>query len=138
MKTHFLSILSLTVSLLVSCSHQKENSESNDPSQDPENQALYDSVMKIHDEVMPKMEDIHAMKRKLKEEIANTPNMIEERKKQIDSIIIRLDYASKSMMDWMHEFSPPDSVTKEEYKKYLEGQLEKVKKVKEDILGVVR
>jgi len=100
--------------------------------------ALYEEVMKIHDEVMPKMEDIMKMKQALKEEIKNTPDMVEARRKEIDSILSRLDVASKSMMNWMHEFSPPDSATNEEYKKFLEDQLEKVKVVKENILGVVK
>jgi Zn-dependent M16 (insulinase) family peptidase len=126
------------ITLVASCGKPKEETKNTDPSKDSANMALYEEVMKIHDEVMPKMEDIMKMKQALKEEIKNTPDMVEARRKEIDSILSRLDVASKSMMNWMHEFSPPDSATNEEYKKFLEDQLEKVKVVKENILGVVK
>ena len=99
------------------------------------NQALYDEVMKIHDEVMPKMNDLYKMKEELKNQIANTPGMVEEKKKEIEATIAKLDSASESMMVWMRNFNPlPDSLGEEQAREYLENEMEKVKKVKEDIL----
>ncbi len=98
------------------------------------NQALYDEVMKVHDEVMPKMDDIYKLKGQLKERIDNTPGMAEEKKKEIESIIVRLDSASEGMMIWMRKFNPlPDSLGEEQAKEYLEGEMEKIKKVREDV-----
>ena len=98
------------------------------------NQALYDEVMKVHDEVMPKMDDIYKLKGQLKEKIDNAPAMAEDKKKEIESIIVRLDSASEGMMVWMRKFNPlPDSLGEEQAKEYLEGEMEKIKKVREDV-----
>ena len=99
------------------------------------NQALYDEVMKVHDEVMPKMNDIYKLKEELKNRIANEQALTDEQKKEIESTIIQLDSASESMMVWMREFNPvPDSVGEEKAREYLENEMERVKKVKENIL----
>jgi hypothetical protein len=96
-------------------------------------------VMKIHDEVMPKLEDIYKKKEELKNKIASTPNMTEAEKKQIEGRIARLDSASEGMMDWMHKFNPlPDSTGEEKAREYLEGQIEQVKIVREDILNALK
>lgn len=98
------------------------------------NQALYDEVMKVHDEVMPKMNTIYDLKGKLSEKIANTPDMPAEKKQQIESVISRLDSASEGMMVWMRHFNPlPDSTGEEQAKEYLENEMEKIKKVREDV-----
>jgi hypothetical protein len=99
------------------------------------NQALYDEVMKVHDEVMPKMNDIYKMKEELKNQVANTPDLVEEKKKEIEAAILKLDSASEGMMVWMRNFNPiPDSLGEEQAREYLENEMEKVKKVKEDVL----
>lgn len=99
------------------------------------NQALYDQVMDIHDEVMPKMEDLYKIKSQLQEKIANSPNMVKERKEALEKMILELDEASNAMMDWMHQFNPlPDSADEEDSRAYLETQMEKIKKVKEEML----
>lgn len=103
-----------------------------------DNDALYDEVMKIHDEVMPKMTDLYKMKEELKKQIADTPNITEEKRKELEDKISKIEAAMKSMMVWMREFNPPaDSLGEVVVKEYLEGQLETVKKVKENILEVI-
>ena len=109
-----------------------------DETEDEDNQGLYDEVMKVHDEVMPKMNDIYKLKEELKKEIANAPGMVEEKKRAIESMIAQLDSASESMMVWMRNFNPlPDSLGEEKAREYLEDQKGKVKKVKEDILKAI-
>lgn len=95
---------------------------------------LYDQVMDIHDEVMPKMDDLYKMKKQLKDSIAATPDMPAERKAEFEQTISLLDSASKSMMDWMHDFNPPDQKDKEAFDKYMESELVKVKKMREDVM----
>jgi hypothetical protein len=103
-----------------------------------DNQALYDEVMKVHDEVMPKMNDVYKLKEELKKEIADAPKMVEEKRKAIESAILQLDAASEGMMDWMRNFNPlPDSLGEENARKYLEDQKGKVNKVKEDMLEAI-
>lgn len=116
---------------------QKSNHDEHDGNHNMEeggNQALYDEVMRVHDEVMPKMDDIYKLKEQLKDKIANTPDMVEEKKKDIEAAISKLDSASEGMMVWMRQFNPlPDSAGVEEAKEYLENEMEKIKKVKEDV-----
>ncbi|MBX2917468.1 MAG: hypothetical protein KF856_19530 [Cyclobacteriaceae bacterium] len=128
MKT-VLSLVVITL-LLTGCEkHQSATSET-DKSENP-NQVLYDQVMDVHDEVMPKMDEIMKLKRSLQEQIANTPDMVIERKRQLEKMISNLDSASTAMMDWMHKFNPlPDSVDQELAREYLEGEMEKIRNVK--------
>jgi hypothetical protein len=118
--------------------HEGHEHEGHDPDTHREeeggNQALYDEVMKVHDEVMPKMDNIYKLKGQLKEKIANTPGMADDKKKEIEGIIQQLDSASEGMMIWMRKFNPlPDSTGEEQAKEYLEGEMEKIKKVRDDV-----
>ncbi len=100
-----------------------------------EEDELYEKVMAIHDEVMPKMNDLHKLKKQLEEEIKNSPDLVEERKQQIENRIKQLDEASESMMQWMRQFNPEDfKADKEEYLNYLNEELEKVNNVKDEML----
>ncbi len=107
--------------------HDSGSSEEDSPYE-----ALYNQAMDVHDEVMPKMEDIYKLKKDIQEQIANTPDMVVERKQQLEAIISNLDSANNAMMDWMHKFNPlPDSADQEKAREYLESEIERIKKVKE-------
>jgi hypothetical protein len=113
--------------------HEHHNQEDKSP-----NQTLYDEVMDVHDEVMPKMDDIYKLKEKLKKQLADAPTMVEEKKKDLEKTILELDSASEEMMVWMRNFNPiPDSLGEEKARKYLEEQKVKVKKVKDDMLKAI-
>jgi hypothetical protein len=102
------------------------------------NQELYDDVMDIHDEVMPKMDDIYKLKERLKKKLADTPNIADDKRQEIEALITRLEDSSEGMMVWMRTFDPlPDSLGEEKARKYLEEQKEKVTKVKEDMLQAI-
>ncbi len=99
---------------------------------------LYQEVMDVHDEVMPKMNDLYKLKKQLMEEIENSPDLVEERKQELENRIKELDQASESMMQWMRNFNPEDfKADKEEYLDYLNKELEKVNKVKEEMLNAL-
>ncbi|MBI1770318.1 MAG: hypothetical protein HYR67_18260 [Bacteroidetes bacterium] len=134
-KIMFLGLL-ITISCNKSGSHEHHEEEEvvNNP-----NQALYEEVMAVHDEVMPKTEEIYRLKKELQDKIAKTPNLIADKKKQLDQIIAELDSADHSMMDWMHKFNPlPDSVNQEAAREYLENEMERIKKVRELINGSIQ
>lgn len=144
MKTLFTKALFIAAILLWGCGqksheHGHEHGAADDTTaEEGPNQVLYNEVMKIHDEVMPKMEDIYKLKEELKGKIASTPAMVEEKKKEIEAKISKLDSASEGMMVWMRHFNPPhDSLGEEKAKEYLELEMEKVKKVKEDVLEAI-
>lgn len=85
---------------------------------------LYKEVMVIHDEVMPKMSEIHKLKKNIKKsDAAATPVAMD--------LIKALDEADEGMMSWMHKFKPPSDET--ERSNYLKNELTKVKKVADDI-----
>lgn len=128
-------LLASSFLILLSCGkssdHKGHDQGASDNSDSP-NQALYDQVMEIHDEVMPKMEDIYKLKKDLQDKIANSPAMVEDQKKELEGMISNLDSASTAMMDWMHNFNPlPDSVDQEAAREYLENEMERIKKVRD-------
>ncbi len=135
-----LKAIILTVLTLVSCNQSKEHKHegSNDTSSDSPNQALYNEVMNIHDEVMPKMEDLYKLKKELQSQLENSKDLAADKKAELEKMITTLDSASNSMMDWMHNFNPiPDSIDKEKAREYLETEMERIKKVKEITLEVI-
>jgi hypothetical protein len=103
------------------------------------NQELYDEVMQVHDEVMPKMEDLYKAKVELKGRMLDNPDMPESEKKAINDRIAQLDSAGEGMMVWMRQFNPlPDSLGEDKARQYLQGERQKVQKVKDDILNALR
>ena len=127
MKT-ILPVLTLSIVVLVwGCGQKKQD-----------NQTLYDEVMKVHDEVMPKMDDIYKLKQELKKQMADSSTLAVEKRKTIEGTILRLDSASENMMVWMRNFNPiPDSLGEEKARAYLEDQQEKIKKVKKEMLEAI-
>ena len=115
--------------------HNEHDHDGTDDVAEGGNQALYDKVMAVHDEVMPKMNDIYKQKEALKNKIAESSAMPSEEKEKIEGLISRLDSASQSMMVWMRNFNPlPDSLGEEQAKEYLENEMEKVQRVKTNVL----
>lgn len=127
----FFSIMSCTKS----GDHSTMNHDSDQTQEEGPNQALYNQMMDVHDEVMPRMDEIMKLKRELQEQIANSPDMVMERKQELENVISNLDSANNSMMSWMHrihEFNPlADSVDQEKAREYLESEMEEIRKVKE-------
>jgi hypothetical protein len=98
---------------------------------------LYDQVLEIHDEVMPKMSELYKMKKSLQDSIAKTPGMSGEVKIKLEQKILQVDSASESMMVWMREFNPPEQKDKKAFEKYMETELVKVKKMRDRVMMVL-
>ena len=101
---------------------------------DSKKTVLYNKVMDVHDEVMPKMDDIYQQKKELQDKLATKPvDSLELQQK-----IARLDSADHMMMDWMHQFNPPDEkASDDEAEKYLEDQLAKVNAMRDYVLKAI-
>jgi hypothetical protein len=129
-----LFILVLITASVVACKPKSEdNTEASEALETSPNEALYNEVMKIHDEVMPKMNDIYKYQQQLKDKL-KSPNLSAKDKEEINAVLSKLDSAGNGMMVWMRQFDPiPDSVGEEKARIYLEGEMEKVKRVREDI-----
>ncbi|MCW5909999.1 MAG: hypothetical protein KIT62_02935 [Cyclobacteriaceae bacterium] len=121
----------VVIVLLSACDKRNSSVSETDDTRDDPNQVLYDQVMDVHDEVMPKMDEIMRLKRQLQEQIANTPGMVVERKQQLERMISNLDSAGAAMMNWMHKFNPlPDSADPEKAREYLESEMERIRSVR--------
>jgi hypothetical protein len=138
MKHYFKSAIILGLLALISCNKEHKHGASGSANSDDPNQALYNEVMSIHDEVMPKMEDLYRLKKGLQAKLDSTKNLAEDKKAEVEKVIAQLDSASSSMMDWMHNFNPiADSVDQEKAREYLENEMLRIKKVKEITLEVI-
>lgn len=91
MKYYFL----LLVLGVLSCKNHSANTAS------PKDE-LYDSVMAIHDKVMPEMSKIHDLKRSLKSSQDPKVNIV------VLKNIKALEEADEAMMQWMAEFKVPE------------------------------
>lgn len=120
-----IALLTLLAFTLTYCGQKKAE-------EDP-NKVLYNEVMDIHDEVMPSMDELHRLKKDLEEKIKNSPELIEDKKQQMEQTVLLLDSASKSMMSWMREFNP-EEYEKEAQRDYLEKELKRVQTVKDVML----
>jgi hypothetical protein len=132
-------VLSLTLINCGKSSHDEHpDHDASEEVEDDAGKALLDEVDKIHDEAMEKMGEVRKLRNELKKTIENSSDLVEEKKKEIESKIAKLDSAYNGMMDWMHKFHPEvDTLDDEAYREYLEEQIEKAKKVKNDILEAI-
>jgi len=99
-----------------------------------EKSPLEKEVIAIHDEVMPKMGDIHQAKKKLRKLLTSSTDSIP--KNTILNMITDLENADEGMMTWMVEWDVP---TEEPQKtEYLLKEKEKITKVKVDMLNSLK
>lgn len=118
--------------------HEHEANEDEEQLVQDANAALYDAVMDVHNEVMPKLSTIENKIEELHNQIANTPDMAADKRAEIEALIAKLDAAGQGMRDWMHEFNPPaDSLGEDTVRAYLESEMERIKKVKTDMLNAL-
>lgn len=125
--------LMLVSTILTSCGKKAEHSGHNmDAPSGNGNQALYDEIMNIHDEVMPKTESLYNLSKGLKVNLKEAKS--DDEKLELQKRINYLDSVNQMMSNWMHEFKPlPDTTNAETANAYYETHLEKVKRVKEAI-----
>jgi hypothetical protein len=131
----FLFVFAFT--LLLSCNRSgRHTPEAGDAIETDGNDALYSEIKKVHDEGMELMDATQRAKRELKNklETGSAPD-----KTVIETRIAKLDSADKGMMDWMHDFTrPQDTLTDEEYREYLESELIRAKKIRDDMAEALK
>ena len=91
--------------------------------------SLYSVVMDIHDEIMPKMQDIFNIKTALEDKISDT----EVKNDSLALIIDELEQAEAGMMNWMRSFRPDKTVGHDSLMQYYRAEKEKIEKVKEEM-----
>lgn len=125
--------------LAMACKNKtSETTVDNTPDQQPPTevileQELYDDIIKLHDEVMPKLNDVMSLKGQLKEKLdiaieeGQSETLISPLKKSIED----LEGADHAMMQWMRGFKPKsDSVSHDKVMEYYDDQYEIMKEVK--------
>ncbi|MDA8692878.1 hypothetical protein N9L92_02365 [Saprospiraceae bacterium] len=122
MKYLSLSIIILLLTV-ISCRPKHDN---------PEVKKLYDEVIEIHDEVMPKISDISKLRRKVrKKEDQNSTTL---------ALIKQLEDADDGMMSWMSDFQTYKSYsdsTKESKMKYLKMEKMKIQNVSDEMYSAI-
>lgn len=142
MKT--LTLLFMGIVLLASCSEKKQETEKSIEEQHADTRdELHNQIMAVHDEVMPRMDDIYRLKTKLQEELqdllANKSDSNAENIKSLTDKINSLENASKEMMVWMRQFDvQPDSLGHEVIMQGLNEEMKKIEKVKRDMLDAIQ
>ncbi len=104
-----------------------------------ESKALYDRAMDIHDEVMPKMDDLYRLKSQLKDTLGSA-SLTPEAKADFEGRIHLMDSAEKSMMDWMHDnrLRPiQDTTNLESYRQYMKAKVESAERMKALMLEAI-
>lgn len=101
-----------------------------------EQEELYNQVMSVHDEVMPKMGELNAMARDLK----GLTELPDSTKINVSAVVTNLDNAHEGMMAWMGGFQTLDKIkmegkSHEEILAYLNEELVKVEAVKTNMLS---
>lgn len=87
-------------------------------------------VMELHDEVMPKMQDMMRLKKDLKKSMLAMDSTSAEIE-TVNKLIADLEGADKEMMDWMHNYNGgQDLYTHEEIMQYLKLEKAKMEKIK--------
>lgn len=89
-----------------------------------------EKAIAIHDEVMPKMGEIIALKGEIKAKIESLDSTSTE-KPALEAAYEALVKGEEGMKDWMHNYQMPDyKKTLEELKPVAEFQLQAIEKVK--------
>lgn len=84
-------------------------------------------IMAIHDEVMPKMDELHSLIKQMDLMMVSlnedTSAIASQSRKEIESIIDVLNQADKEMMEWMRNWKfPKDNAPSDETLAYLRDQ----------------
>ena len=115
------TILILFIFMIVSCGPNHN---------DAEVKQLYEEVMTIHDDVMPKISDITKLRRKIRK----------DKQESVESLqhITDLEKADDAMMDWMSDFQKYKTYndsTKESKMKYLNNEKLRIQSVSDQMYG---
>lgn len=134
---HFFSFLALFA--FAACSGGGESSEKKEEKAAKEAMKQIDSlqqeVMDVHDEMMPKMEDL----KKMRDEASKLADSLKEEgdtmvAAKMDKARQALEKGQKSMMDWMRNFErPADTAKSGEVIQYLKDQEKKVKEMRDSM-----
>lgn len=141
-------ILILMVGLLSSCDDTQKTDKEDTPVLTTEEKAenkRVEEVMKVHDDVMPKMANISRVRRQLKDYLENNPELDAEVVENINASVKNLDEADEGMMTWMADWADAQGEL-QKYKaakdhkavmSFLDIQMTGISKVRDDMLNSI-
>ena len=137
MKNKFLLFFLASIILTAtSCNNDKTKASSTATSGalNAENQKIYDDIMTVHDEVMPKMGDLNADKQKLRDLNDNMgANNIALKDTVLNTILV-LSKLEDNMSDWMSNFKTSDVLNNTDSSHtYLVNQKKLISEMNDDI-----
>jgi hypothetical protein len=120
-------------SLILSCKQK--------PGESTSMSVTEDEVMKIHDEVMPKITDINRLSsqlRDIKNKAGQTPEGTPMVIEGLDETLHDLRNAEQGMMDWMKNYSDKKAeLSPEQLEMFYKEELEKIKAVRDSMLSSI-
>ncbi|MEO9964392.1 MAG: hypothetical protein ABJF11_01305 [Reichenbachiella sp.] len=128
-KPFFYTVIALLIFISTGCTSEKE-----------EQQKLFNEVIAVHDEVMPKMDQLRSLAKKLSSQADSLAlDSIADRTAKIDELrqlSKNLKDANEGMMEWMRQFEQQDEGTPHgEVIQYLSEQRKQIQKVRDDMLN---
>jgi len=106
-------------------------------------EVLDDEILDIHDEVMPKLEDLNHYAEEIRSKIVRldslqqegvSSNTFAEQRLKADDLLGKLQLADSLMWDWMHAYDADSAKSlsdPEEILKYFQNEKNKITEVKE-------
>jgi len=133
--------LPLLIVILFSCNQSTNENTATDIELTPEQlqvKELEAKVLETHDEVMPLMGSLVALKEQLEtkiQELSNSQDSEAADQVIINNLVINnLDVAYELMMDWMRNYHPVDINSNSEANlKYLQEEMEKIIEVQKQV-----
>jgi len=125
-------LLSITAILGFGCSNKSgQQEQEGQVTNDKLEQKIYDEVMEIHNEMMPKMKDLFDIRKDLEAKADSLEKLgvaVEEFRKKIADI----EGGEEAMMDWMRNFTAlPNTTPHDSIMDYMNDQKEKIYRVKD-------
>lgn len=89
-------------------------------------------IMAVHDEAMKEMADMNRVSREIKK-FMTTALMTPEQSQKFTEVLTNIEKAESDMMSWMREYDFPKDKPQAEAMAYLQDQLVKITKNRDDI-----
>ena len=139
--THIFMMLLLAVAVLACNTGSSNQQEAEKTDTEKLEKEAWAEVMKVHDEVMPKMADMNKISRSLKPFLEEGALEDKSLMEEVNLAIKKLETADDAMMDWMADISPLEELrgekSHEEIMAYLGEEATTIAKVKEDMLSSI-
>lgn len=127
-----LSLIAFTLILTLSACNSTDNTEDSNNKKPTKVDYMQKEVIRIHDEVMPRMQEIAELQKEMKnktdslKKLENAPSDIIE---SIEMKKLGLDATAASMMKWMKDYREPKEKSEEEAMAYLENEKKKIEEI---------